>query len=283
MNNHIVKSSKYALLLFLLFIAHSCLIDHGLEPVNSKISGKIIFHGTPPASTDEVRVAVVKHFPPSNIKSLLFSNMINFKQDTAEYELYISEGYYEAVAVIWKEHNQSWNISNVIGVYGGGIIDGIIIPTFTPVIIPDNNTIIKGVDIHASLDRVNRNAKITGTVHFKGKWPENTGIIAVGAFSKIPNPDNYIDYYFSSIFIDYSIQTFVSSSDYLLRVHAMDSVKYIAALWIDNTYDLTGIQDAGFYCDPEDTSGTTPGIVVVPENSTIENIDFTVDFRDFDE
>ena len=124
--------------------------------------------------------------------------MINFRQPTAEYELYLPQGTYDVVAVLWKEHNQSWNISNVIGVYGGGIIDDLLIPTYKSVTIPDNNTTVSDIDIKASLDRVNRDAKIKGEINFIGDWPNNTGVMAVGAFNKIPDQGDYIDYFFSS-------------------------------------------------------------------------------------
>ncbi len=282
MINSFLKMLELILLIILLVILFSCNIDHGLEPINSKITGTITFYGDPPSTTDEVRVAVVKNFPPKNIKSLLFSNMIDFRKKTAEYELYLPKGTYEAVAVLWKEHNQSWNISNVIGIYGGSLIGDLLIPTYLSVTLVDNNTTVNNIDIQATLERVNRDAKIKGEINFVGDWPDNTGIMAVGAFTKIPEPGNYIDYFFSSIFIDYSIPTFVSSADYTLRVHGQDTVKYIAALWIDNSFDLSSIKDVGFYCDPQDSTGTKPGSVVVPTNSVQTGINMTVDFSKAD-
>lgn len=266
------------LLIFLLVIPFSCNIDHGLEPINSKIIGTLTFYGDVPPNTDEVRVAVVKNFPPQNIKSLLFSNMINFRNKTADYELYLPKGTYEVVAVLWKEHNHSWNISNVIGVYGGSVIGDLLIPTYIPVTVADNNTIVTNIDISATLERVNRDAQIKGTINFTGEWPDNTGVMAVGAFNEIPDPGDYIDYFFKSVFIDYSIPIFVSSTDYTLRVQGEETVQYIAALWIDDSFDLSSITDVGFYSDPEDSSGTVPGSVTVPVNSIQAGIDITVDF-----
>ncbi len=274
-----LKITDLKVLVIIVIFLFSCHLDHGLEPINSKITGTITFYGDPPPHTDEVRVAVVKDFPPNNIKSLLFSNMINYRQSTAEYELYLPKGTYDVVAVLWKEHNQSWNISNVIGVYGGGFIDGLLIPTYKSVTIPDNNTIVDNIDIKASLDRVNRDAKIKGEINFVGDWPDNTGVMAVGAFNQIPEPGDFMDYFFSSIFIDYSIPIFVSKADYTLRVQGQDTIQYIAALWIDNSFDLSSIKDVGYYCDPQDSSGNQPGSVVVPKNSVQEGINITVDFN----
>ncbi|MFO7889851.1 MAG: hypothetical protein R6V04_05880 [bacterium] len=273
-----LKILIWMLSIYLFFIPFSCKIDHGLEPINSKITGSITFYGDVPPHTDEVRVAVVKNFPPKNIKSLLFSNMINFRNKTAEYELYLPRGTYEVVAVLWKEHNHSWNISNVIGVYGGSVIGDLLIPTYIPITIADNNTIVKNIDIAATLERVNRDAQIKGTINFKGDWPDNTGVMAVGAFTEIPDQGNYIDYFFKSMFIDYSIPIFVSSTDYTLRVQGGETVKYIAALWIDDSFNLTSITDVGFYPDPEGSSGTVPGSVTVPLNSVRTGINIMVDF-----
>ncbi len=266
------------LCVFLSFPLVGCRIDHGLEPINSGIGGRIFFKGETPRHTDEVRVAVVKDFPPRSIKELLFSDMIDFRSDTAQYKIYLPEGKYNVVAVIWKEHNEPWNISNIIGLYGGIFLGDRLIPTFKPVVIPDSKTFIDTIDIAANLNRVNRDAKIEGTIHFIGSWPENTGVMGVGAFTEIPKQGDILDYYFKSIFIDYTISTFVEKADYLLRVHSIDTVKYIAALWIDNTFDMNTIRDVGFYVDPFDTTGTVPGTVTVPKDSTLKGIDITVDF-----
>lgn len=275
-----IQPGFFIILVMTLIFLHllNCDIDHGLEPTNSKIAGKIFFRGEIPSHTDEVRVAVVKDFPPKDIKQIIFSDMLDFQKDTAEYEIFLSEGTYDVAAVVWKEENQSWNLCNIIGVYGASFYKGRLVPTFKPVMITHNNPILDNVDIEANLDRVNRDAKIIGTLHFVGSWPENTGVIGVGAFIEIPEPENFIDYYLKSIFIDYSISTFEEKSDYLLRVNSSDTLKYIAALWIDNTFSLASAQDVGFYVDSEDTTGTVPGTVIVPKDSTLTGIDITVDF-----
>ncbi len=276
------KKTATVIVSSILFMQFSCHIDHGLEPINSKITGTVTFHGDHPPSTDEVRVVVAKNFPPKDIKSLIFSNMIDYRKKTAEYELYLPKGTYEVVAVLWKAHNESWNISNVIGVYGGSISGDLLIPTYRSVTIADNNTTVNNINIQATLERVNRDAKIKGEISFIGDWPDNTGVMAVGAFSSIPELGDYMDYFFSSIFIDYSIPVFVFSAEYVLRVQGQDTVKYVAALWIDDTFDLSSIRDVGFYCDPQDSTGIKPGSVLVPANSVKTGIDITVDFNKFD-
>jgi len=266
------------ILSLLALLIPNCKIDHGLEPVSSKIMGKVIFHGDTPRYTDEVRVAVVKTFPPSDIAELLFSERISTYVDSVDYEIYLPPGTYDMVAAIWKEYNEPWNLSDIIGLYGGFFIGDQLVPTFQSVTLEDNFTILDGIDIETNLNRVNRDSKIEGTVTFEGSWPDDTGVIGVGAFTEIPTPGNYVDYYLKNVDIDYTVPIFVDSADYQLRVHSTDTLKYIVVLWINNTYDLTTIQDIGFYADPGDS--TQPGTVMAPPYSTLSGVDIVVRFQD---
>lgn len=272
---------KYFLIILLLFgipifLVLKCRIDHGLEPIYSKISGKIIFTGEPPANTDGVRVAVIQEFPPRNINELLFSDNIPLYQDTADYEIYLPEGQYDVIAVIWKEKNQPWNISDVIGVYGGTFIGDLLVPTFHGITISDKHAVLDSIDIQTNLNRVNRDAKIEGTITFTGQWPGNTGIIGIGAFTDIPEPGNFIDYYFKNIALDYTIPPFVESAEYKLRVRSSDTINYLVVLWIDSSFNLGSIQDIGFFQDSQDPS--QPGVIQVSTDSTVTGIDITVNF-----
>jgi len=253
-----------------------CDVDHGLEPIRSKIAGKIFFVGTAPWTTDEVRVAVIKEFPPRSLQEMLFSDMLNFRQDTVPWEIYLPPGTYGTIVVVWKENNMSWNISDVIGLWGGTFIGDLLIPTMQSVIVPDESSVIDTIDILANLNRVNRDAKITGRITFTGTWPVNTGIVGIGAFIDMPSQGNFIDYYFKNVALDYSVPPFVSSYDYLLRVRSTDTLKYVSVLWIDSDFDLTSIIDIGYYRDPADTS--QPGQFVVPKDSTRTGVDIHVKF-----
>ncbi len=241
-----------------------------------------MYTGDAPRRTDEIRLAAAYNFPPKDINELLFSEQIPYDQDTVDYELYLPQGEYEVIALIWKEKNRSWNISDLIGVYGGSFIGDQLVPTYQPITIPNKQTVLKGIDIQANLNRVNRNAAIEGEILFEGDWPKDTGAIGIGAFTGIPEQGNVIDYFFKSIDINYSIPTFVTRTAYQLRVHATDTLKYLAVLWIDKEYDLGALQDIGFYRDSLDPS--SPGVVVIPENlNRIENIDILVDFSKMEE
>jgi len=141
-----------------------------------------------PFITDEVRVAVVPKFPPRTINELLFSDIIWANRDTLPadprpWEIYLPPGSYDIVAVIWKANNQSWNISDIIGVYGGTLIGDQLIPPFPfrPIVV-EENSVIDTLHIVANLDRVNRDTLIQGRVQFLGPWPPNTGVVGIGAF-----------------------------------------------------------------------------------------------------
>ncbi len=257
-----------------------CNIDHGLEPIQSKIGGKIFFQGDVPPRTDEVRVAVIKDFPPRAINELFFSDQITVAEDTVAWETYMPSGRYAAVVVVWKEKKQSWNLSDIIGLYGGTFVGDMLIPTYLPVTIPDETSVIDTVDIQANLNRVNRDAAIEGTVTFTGQWPENTGIVGIGAFVDTPEPGNLIDYFLKNVALDYTVPPFVPEFTYRLRVaSSFGTLKYISVLWIDASFDLTSIKDIGFYRDPENPD--LPGSVPLTYNMTTSGIDITVNFDEF--
>ncbi len=280
MKNPAPKSWRHLVvagLSFAMSLALTCNIDHGLKPLHSKIGGRIFWTGEAPERTDEVRVAVVKEFPPRSLNELLFSEQISYTQDTVRWEIFVPPGEYAAIVVIWKEKNQSWNLSDVVGLYGGVFVDDLLIPNLSPFNVDNENTIIDDLDIIANLNRVNRDAKIMGKITFEGEWPENTGVIGIGAFSEIPQPGNFIDYYLKNLALDYSAPIFVDSYDYMLRVRSADPIRYISVLWIDDSFNLASILDMGFYLDPADP--TQPGVVKVDSAATLTGIDFTVHFN----
>jgi hypothetical protein len=286
MKNKTKRKIVLAVLLSILLIATvifiTCQIDHGLGPIHSKIGGRVYLQGNLPPHTDEIRIAAALTFPPRNINELLFSDMLQFKSGNTitnpapEWEIYLPEGTYGVVAAIWKGDNQSWNISDVVGVYGATFVGNVLAGYPQPVTIQHENHVLDTIDIAANLNRVNRDATIKGKITFLGKWPENTGITGVGAFFDIPEPNDPFDYFYKNAALDYGVKTFTEEYDYMLRVNSSDTLKYIAVLWIDDSFDLNQIHDIGFYPDPENPE--IPGIVVVEPNSSASNINITVDF-----
>ena len=271
-----------SILLITVVIFITCQIDHGLGPLHSKISGRVYLSGDLPPHTDEIRVAAALTFPPRNINELLFSDMLQFKSGnkitnpSPEWKIYLPEGTYGVVAAIWKGDNQSWNISDVIGVYGVTFIGNVLTGLPQPVTIRNEYDVLDTINIIANLDRVNRDATIKGRITFQGKWPENTGITGVGAFFEIPEKNDPFDYFYKNAALDYGVKTFTEQYDYTLRVNSSDTLKYIAVLWIDDSFDLNQIHDIGFYPDSDDPE--IPGTVVVEPNSSVSDINITVDF-----
>jgi len=270
----------------LLLLQASCEIDHGLEPIRSKIGGMVSFKGDKnPDLTDEVRVALVKQFPPKEINELLFSEIILRNEDRLpveprHWEIYVTPGSYEIAAVIWKANNQSWNISDIVGIYGGAFVGDQLIPPFPfkPIVIPESGAVIDTINIEANLNRVNRDATVEGRITFGGPWPSNTGVVAIGAFTAVPAQGNIIDYLLKNVALDYSVSTFVDQADFRLRVRSSDVLKYVAVMWIEDSYDFNTIRDIGFYRDPADPSN--PG-TVTPKAGATTGIDITVDFSHF--
>ena len=263
-------------LFIVIVLIAACRIDHGLQPVSSRISGTVTFTGDFPADTDQVRVAVAEAFPPKDIKELTFSNALPRGESQAEYEIFLPPSTYEVIAVFWKEKNAPWNISDVVGVYGGTFVGDFLIPTFKPVTLPDADASVESIDIEANLNKVNRDAAIEGTITFAGTWPENTGLVGIGAFVDIPEPGNTIDYYFKNIALDYSIPAGVTSHHYRMRVRSGELIVYVAVIWINDNYDLASIEDLGFY--PDSTDPQKPGSVTVDPGETATGIDFTIIF-----
>jgi len=219
---------------------------------------------------------VAKTFPPKDIKELIFSNGLSTGQPQAEYEIFLPPSTYDVIAVFWKEKNEPWNISDVIGIYGGTFVGDLLIPTFEPVTLPDASASIENIDIQTNLNKVNRDAAIEGTITFTGTWPDDTGLVGIGAFIEIPEAGNTIDYYFKNIALDYSVPVGVSSHQYRLRVRSGETIQYIAVIWINDNYHLASITDLGFY--PDSTDPQNPGSVTVVPGGTITGIDIAIAF-----
>ena len=265
----------------------TCNVDHGLRPIHSKIGGTIQFTGDRvPLNTDEIRVAVVKDFPPRNIKELLFSDMLPFREgDTTvikrpvSWEIFVPPGEYDMAAVIWKENNEAWNISDVVGIYGGVFLGDMLIPSYRSIWVPSYDSAVDTLTIQANLNRVNRDAKISGSITFQGNWPANTGIVGIGAFVDIPKKGDLIDYYLKNVALAYGIPAYVSEYQYQLRVRSKDVINYVSVIWIDSSYDLTSLRDVGFYADPLNPG--QPGQVTVSHGGVKQDVNITVDFSKF--
>lgn len=102
-------------LLFITFCS-----DHGLGPAveQTGFSGTIVFNGTWPANSGEVRVALFSTKHPTLITDLkAFSDPLELFVPSVEYYVEADPGIYGLVAVVWRSTTQIWNINSPIGIY----------------------------------------------------------------------------------------------------------------------------------------------------------------------
>jgi hypothetical protein len=267
-----MRSAKIRLpFLLLLFLPLACQYDHGIDPVFSKIAGRVIFVGEMPQNTDQVRVAVAVNFPPTDISELLTSEPLPKGVDTVAYEILVPYGDYQAVGVIWKAKNESWSLTDILGIYSD-------VAGFLPksVQITPENPVADSVDIIADYRLVTKGAHISGRITFLGDWPEETEIVAVAAFREEPrtildllNPENISGFGL--------VPKGVPTYDYRIAV-APGTYKYIAVFWVQEIRqgEFPRFAVIGVYEDAQEPG--SPGAVTVELEETATGIDITADF-----
>jgi len=114
---------KRSLIIVLLFI-FSCNVGHGLKPESSEktgktgISGTITFIGNWHPDTYEVRIAVLKKYPPESMFHIsAFSDPIPEEVYTYEYILELQPGTYKGVVVAWRSLEIIFDPDYVLGFY----------------------------------------------------------------------------------------------------------------------------------------------------------------------
>lgn len=279
----IPKSTALAVaLLPILAYSLACNIDHGLAPedpfqeVQHGIRGKIIFeYGEAwPQDIAETRL-VVSRQPPlelsADAEGIIFSDPIPAGVDTFEYVLELDPGTYRFIAVLAREKDRGWNISNVVGIYSEfrGFL-GIVFPD--SVVVATDTTIVDGVDITADLTR----GSISGTVTFEGPWPENTLVAGVAVYAQYPPP--FILGLSGLALIPSEVSTFeyralVPDGRYegiIAVVLTEDDLQNIGSLKLEDI-------QVGIYADPADP--TQPGVVEVTNGEDVEGIDIQADLK----
>jgi hypothetical protein len=266
-----MRTSRLLSAFFLILLPLACGYDHGIDPVSSKITGKVSFVGDMPQNTGEIRVAVAVTFPPTDISQLLTSEPLPKGIDTVSYEILVPYGEYEAVGVIWKANNASWSLTDILGIYSDA-------SGFLPrsVQVDPENPVADSVDIVADYRLVTRGAYITGRITFEGDWPQDTEIVAVAAFHEEPhsivdllNPENISGYGL--------VPKGVPSYDYRIAV-APGSYKFVAVFWIQKIQQGQFPQFAviGFHADPQ--LPDSPKEVTAELGETTAGVDITADF-----
>ncbi len=267
---HLIKSNFiYAIfILVVLIFAGGCSDDHGLEPIRSGISGTITYLGEWPAKTSEVRIVAATQFPPTDINDLIIGDVLALGGESTEYTFYLSPGDYY-LGLVWREQNAAWGIQSIFGLH---LEEG---NPFSPALVhvPDAETVVTGKNIEADFAKARRgsSSSISGTVRFVGTWPAQVEGFMVIASTIFP-PTTLLDFSFSSILPGY-----VDSTEYSIAASpgTYKAVGLVMKL-IDQPWALENI--VGILL--EENSFQPREVVVPTEDSQIEDIDFTVYFRE---
>ncbi len=266
----ILKKTVLLLSLTLLFFWFSCDTDPGLEPTSSGIHGTVFFENDWPENTDEIIVVASLKFPPTSITDIILSDPLPLNVDSAEYTIYTDPMDFAAIGVVWKEKDQPWDVTNIIGIY---------FPTenkFSPgtVTIPNKNSIIDSINIYADLSNAKPavESEIRGTLRVTGDWPQGaTSALVVASVPLLPSG-------LMDITMGIPIEAGFDSTAYSLSLQP-------------GTYRLLGVlvlvegEQVGinsirglYYQNPGDAF---PGSVrIASETSVIENIDIDINFNE---
>jgi len=257
-----------------------CHYDHGIDPIITRVSGNVIFMGkfpdpkTTPVRVREVRVALVKRFPPENlVTDLVYSDELLFSKDTSRtepdtihYELSVEAGTYAAAGVLWRESGKPWDIANIIGIYTDP-------NELTPkpiVVKPDS--IVDGIDIIADWSLTWRDAIIEGDITFVDPWPRDTEIVAVAFFPIIPRTT--FDF-LKLRALDINVKKDTTVAHYRTRVGS-GTYKFIALFWKGKKISILESRAIGFYrCE---TDSLRPKPVVVETGGERAGVDFKAYF-----
>lgn len=261
-------------LLFLIFSFTTCDFDKGLGPLQNKIEGKI-FYLTPemrPANVGEVRVAALLQFPPSGLGDIFFSEPVEFRKDTVNYEIFLPPGDYVGVAILWKPRGENWSFNSLLGIYGFEP------PTrfeMLPVPVKEEDAVVSDINISAIWNFANTDSKVNGRITYKGVPPKDTQTVLLAAFSQVPNFDNLL---LSLLFLGglpLPVSISESTFTYQLRVYHGE-YKFIGLLWKGVDTPLDKVKLIGFY--PAPGQPDKPGSFSLPENGSVYNIDLSGDF-----
>ena len=273
-----------------IILIFACEVDHGLYPIDYRIKGEIIFFGDePPGNTDRIEVFAIKEFPPEDPQNFLYlgrSGSLDYSSgDTISYEVRVSPTNYQMIALLWKEKEQDWNLTGLLGFHIKGIkeIDDFanltnitdINSLFPNIEVTKENPVVDSVNIFANWKVVSKDAHISGKITYQGKWPEDTNMLLLVIYKKRPNLENL-----ASLLgienIDYAQQLFTDSSTYRLAVNS-SIYNYIGIYWVGKSIsDISDLVEIGFYEDPDIPD--VPGSVQISAGEEAKNYDIYVDF-----
>lgn len=252
--------------------------DHGVEAdfFRGTVQGKLQVNSIVPAATDEIRVALVQNFPPSSLQGLITSGVIAadkdtaIKQQTLSFEVEAPLGHYEAAIVLWKALDESFQLTDIIGIFGN-------LQRFElqPINLTAEAPVQNEVNIPLDLSRVNRTSTISGRIDFQGAWPENTSVVTLVVLRNLSDLTNGIPP--AITFIPRDAQEF----DYRVGV-APDEYSGILVAWLPvGDFDLANVRILGFFEDPAQPG--LPAPVSIGDGEAIANINIVANFANINE
>lgn len=257
-----------------------CIQDHGVDPVRTRITGKVVFLGPPPPEfVREARVVVVKKLPPDNIlNDVLFSDPLDYDLqkpptalDTIHYEIVADPGVYPAVGVMWRKKSAAWDIANILGIYTDIRTLG-----FKEVEVIEQDPITSNIDIFANWDLANRDAVIRGKINYHDDWPAGTQAVAVAALNVIlPANAGFGDVLPYLRGFNINLKKFVPSQDYTIAVNSGE-IKFLAIFWVGNG-GLEAIRAVGLYHCMQDTVAV-PKTIKLASGQESSNVNIDVNF-----
>lgn len=271
-----VIKTKYRIIYFtvltLLVSGISCDFDPGLEPINSNIEGTITYSGEWPGTPAEVRLVAATSFPPSGLSDLIIGESIPINGSNYDYKFYLKPGAYNVLGVAWREQGSSWDILSICGLYFEGT------DSLSPasVILPDESSTVRGIDIHVDRSNAKRitDSRITGMIKFTGAWPDSiteVRVISTTQFSLVPTVKlpSLLDISFSN-----SIPVESDSAEYVINAYPGTFVATGVLFFRANqTLSLTDILYS------YTVGGLSLTQIVVQENQTINGPNFNINFK----
>ncbi len=267
-----LKLFALCLLSLTVFVLLTCDSDTGTGPEKEKpqsaVKGTVTFTGEWPAAPSEVRMVASVSFPPASADDLILGESIPQDVSSYDYTLKLDPGKYRLIGVAWRTSDAEWTLSNICGVYiAGG-------DPFIPGVVTLGNEDSVAEDIDFSVDRSiakpASQAKIEGSVHFEGQWPqEYTHAIVVGSTND-PFSDSFslFDLSFGNV-----IEKGTQSINYTINAQPA-TYQAIGVLFFNVNESISG--EAFYYS--QNVNALSIVQVTVGANQTVAGPDFDIKF-----
>jgi hypothetical protein len=247
----------------------SCDFNSGLQPTRSGFRGKIYFQNSWPPQTDQVIVVAATKFPPTSITEIVMGDPLPLFQDSTTYELYTPPQSFAAIGVVWKQKNQPWDVTNIIGIYFDSD------DHFTPgkITLSNRDQMLENMDLVADLSKAKLQVSsgIEGMLHIKGAWPVAAQSILMAA-SKPILPSSLLD-----ISLGQPMAVPFDSTRFFINLQP-GTYRLIGALLIEQGVDLSISSLAGIYY--KKAGDLFPGSITIPNDTTrVRGMHITIDFN----